>query len=735
MLALLVYTGALAQMTPRLVRGQRAVRVHALRADGKLLAAADDRATVKVWDVEDGVDRYTLRTDRAAASLAFSPDGNTLAVGTEDGRIKLLPVSSLGAEKAWDAARLLPAPPSPSAHQPLVMALAFSPRGTHIAAVLHSLDWEQNFVAMWELAGGRVLGRMSGMKITHQGSLYFSPDGRHLVFAAIDSGVRVLWAPTLEAEGPPLPAPRRLAVAVSAKLLAYGYKDGVLGYDFGKKEQRILVEKAAVQPILGLAFTAGDRILLGVTDQSHVIQWSAASGQRLGELTPEQTPLWIAEPVHIARDLMVAADADPFHVPGGMRVVELSPGFAGSGRQLHARGQALGITNQSLLGVAFEPSGQALAAGGAALTLWSGLVAPRFANLGYPLWWHPTAPVLALRSLKRFTWWGSPQQQQNPWSEEEPGITLWHTERRAILRHLPGAIDLVPHPDGHRGFLLREENLHGASVASPVLEIDLGTGATLRTLTEGGRATDGAQTVMIPPNLERLALGRDGRWLAAVQSYRWCLLRTPVLLWDAMAKSPPLALPIQGQDAVAVGAGVVASGHCDGHIELWDLREQNRLPDLGGLGSQPSVLRFSPDEALLALADKGGKIRVWQTGSWKPLAMMSGHEDEVSALAFSPDGVLLASASLDGTVRVWDARSGELRGILLSKLRSFEFATFPSVGDWLVLDPAGSVDGSPGAAELLRWQQGAALLPAHVGWAAHRQAGLLRRIMGWASAR
>ena len=52
MLALLVYTGALAQMTPRLVRGQRAVRVHALRADGKLVAAMTGTALISGKPVE-----------------------------------------------------------------------------------------------------------------------------------------------------------------------------------------------------------------------------------------------------------------------------------------------------------------------------------------------------------------------------------------------------------------------------------------------------------------------------------------------------------------------------------------------------------------------------------------------------------------------------------------------------------------------------------------------------------
>ena len=59
----------------------------AFSPDGKTLASGTER-TVKLWEVATGQERITLK--RGARILAFSPDGNTLGVGVR-GQVLLLP--------------------------------------------------------------------------------------------------------------------------------------------------------------------------------------------------------------------------------------------------------------------------------------------------------------------------------------------------------------------------------------------------------------------------------------------------------------------------------------------------------------------------------------------------------------------------------------------------------------------------------------------------------------------
>jgi WD40 repeat protein len=66
----------------------------AFSPDGKTLASAGKDGTIKLWEVATGKERATLRGHtNPVSSVAFSPDGKTLASGSRDGRIKL-----------WDAA-------------------------------------------------------------------------------------------------------------------------------------------------------------------------------------------------------------------------------------------------------------------------------------------------------------------------------------------------------------------------------------------------------------------------------------------------------------------------------------------------------------------------------------------------------------------------------------------------------------------------------------------------------
>src|SRR4051812_13681437 len=66
----------------------------AFNPDGKTLASGSRDETIKLWDVVAGKEKATIKGHMdGVSSMAFSPDGKTLASGSRDGTIKLWDVA------------------------------------------------------------------------------------------------------------------------------------------------------------------------------------------------------------------------------------------------------------------------------------------------------------------------------------------------------------------------------------------------------------------------------------------------------------------------------------------------------------------------------------------------------------------------------------------------------------------------------------------------------------------
>ena len=157
--------------------------------DGRRLAAASGRVPamaepagdgqvgeVRLWDVSGGEPRPRARFvghGYGIVSLAFSPDGTTLATGGFDRAVKLWGVAS-GQERA-----------TLDGHEGWVASLAFSPDGNILATGSHDQT-----VKLWDVPTGRELATVR----QHSGNVYtvaFSPDGNLLASGGLDGSVRI----------------------------------------------------------------------------------------------------------------------------------------------------------------------------------------------------------------------------------------------------------------------------------------------------------------------------------------------------------------------------------------------------------------------------------------------------------------------------------------------------------------------------------------------------------------
>jgi WD40 repeat protein len=209
----------------------KAVLSVAYSPDGKTLASGSDDKTIKLWDVATGQERATLTGhEREVRSVAFSPDGETLASGSYDGTIRLWDVAT-GQERAalrvHTAAAL-----ALRGHTASVHSVSYSPDGKTLA----SGSWPAP-IGLWDVATGQERATLTGhersvnsvVDIPAVCSVAYSPDGKTLASASNDGTIK-LWDVAGGKEWAALRHMGHVSVAFSpdGKTLTSGSIDGTI---------------------------------------------------------------------------------------------------------------------------------------------------------------------------------------------------------------------------------------------------------------------------------------------------------------------------------------------------------------------------------------------------------------------------------------------------------------------------------------------------------------------------
>jgi WD40 repeat protein len=583
-----------------------------------------------------------LQNYRGAKAVAFSPDGEQVAIGTRQGPVLMW---RTGDQEGLSTSR---------GHQWEVLSAGFSPDGS----VLATGDFKANII-LWDTQSGQEIGRFTANDWVL--SLDFNPKNKNIL-ASGGSGVnkRVFLWDVSDQENPvmvrllndPKDDVRMVRWSPDGELIAGGGEKNDLAVwvwnaETGEALRRMTGHPA---PIWSIAWSPDGNRLASGDQEGNIYLWDYASGTRENNFRANRTEVI---------GLTFSPDGNTLAAVDGSGT--LSIWDVGRNVPVQDPLQSTRITQAQVISADFSTGSDQLVLGssGDNASIWRlALQQP----VRKPLEVAVEGAVQSIQFLDEVNF--------SITANTGIRVNLWRGDN-AKLEFISGKSGNYPssaiYPDGGHYAVGRENG-----------DVEIFEGDTGQIVTSFNYFNEPVLSLAVNSEASLLAFG--------VQSGE-------IMLWDLLAnqRASQITLPGFSQAALSLAFSpegkYLASGYQDGSIILWELKGESIQGSLPLLGSRAgiSALAFSQDRKTLASGSPDRTIQLWDVESRQSIGgPLSGSIGTVSGLAFNPDGTALIAGEANGSLASWDtdldswiSRACELARKALEKREWDQF--FPNV--------------------------------------------------------